>query len=266
MPLLQKEKNINKTPFSCRRGELNIRGSEYRPQGKKLPIVIISHGFMANSMTVAHYGKMLARMGYAAFCYDFCGGCVTLGKSDGETTQMSVLTEIEDLKAVIEYTKALPYTDENKVVLMGCSQGGFVSSLTAAELQDEISDLVLFYPAFCIPDDARKGKMMLAKFDPADIPEIINCGPMKLGSRYVSDVIDMNPYEKVVTYPGNVLVVHGTKDSIVALSYSERLIEAYNARSTGKAKLITIKGGGHMFSPYYDTIAMKHLKAYLKLD
>lgn len=42
---------------------------------------------------------------------------------------MSVLTEVIDPEAVINQ---LPYIDGDKgVVLIGCSQGGFVSALTA---------------------------------------------------------------------------------------------------------------------------------------
>lgn len=92
-------KDITKTKFSCTRDGLTVRGCEYRPAGENLPIAIVSHGFMANMMTVRHYAELLAEMGYAAFCFDFCGGCVMMGKSDGKTTAMSVLTEVKDLCA-----------------------------------------------------------------------------------------------------------------------------------------------------------------------
>ena len=39
---------------------------------------------------------------------------------------MSVMTEMKDLKAVIDYAESLPYTDADRLVLMGCSQGGLV--------------------------------------------------------------------------------------------------------------------------------------------
>ena len=35
------------TTFECRRGDLIIRGTEYRPKGEDLPVAIVSHGFMA---------------------------------------------------------------------------------------------------------------------------------------------------------------------------------------------------------------------------
>ena len=39
---------------------------------------------MANQGTVKHYAKLLAELGFAAYGYDFCGGCVMMGKSDGK--------------------------------------------------------------------------------------------------------------------------------------------------------------------------------------
>ena len=68
------------------------------------------------------------------------------------------------------------------ISLLGCSQGGFVSGLLAAELGEGVIDrLIMFYPAVCIPDDARKGKMMFFRFDPGIIPAVLGRFPMKLG-------------------------------------------------------------------------------------
>ena len=248
---------FTETTFECKRGDLAIRGTEYRPEGENLPVAIVSHGFMAWQDTVRQYAKELARMGYCAYCFDFCGGSVMKkGKSDGETTDMSVLTEVQDLEAVIEYVQSLPYTG-NELLLMGCSQGGFVSALVAAKHPELVDKLVLFYPALCIPDDARAGKMMLAKFDPKNIPERLNCGPMKLGRCYVADVIEMDPIQEISPYRGPVLIVHGTKDSIVKLNYSRQAQRAYP-----NAKLHIIEGGAHGFGKKHDTIAIAHLRRF----
>ncbi|MBQ7801124.1 MAG: alpha/beta hydrolase [Oscillospiraceae bacterium] len=244
--------------FNCKRNGMVICGTEYRPEGNNLPIAIVCHGFMAWQDTVRQYAKELARMGYCAYCFDFCGGSVMKkGKSDGATTDMSVLTEVQDLEAVIEYVQSLSYNSSD-LLLMGCSQGGFVSALVAAKHPELVNKLVLFYPALCIPDDARSGKMMFARFDPKNIPERINCGPMKLGRCYVADVIGMDPYEKIKSYRGPVLIVHGTKDSIVKLDYSRRAQRAYP-----NAKLHIIEGGTHGFGKKHDAIAIAHLKRFL---
>ena len=256
--------SILRSEFCCQRDGLTIRGYEYRPEEEDLPIAIVCHGFMANLATVKHYAQFLAGMGYAAFCFDFNGGCVMMGKSDGKTMDMSVLTEVKDLLSVIEYAKGLPYTDEKTIMLMGCSQGGFVSALTAARLGAEISKLVLFYPALCIPDDARSGKMMWARFDPQNIPEVVKCGPMKLGRCYIADVINMDPFEEIRGYEGDVLIVHGTADKIVATHYVQEAERVYQARDQGSVVLHFIEGGKHMFSKQHDKIAFGHLAEFAK--
>ena len=252
---------FTETTFECKRGGLTIRGAEYRPEGEYLPVAIVCHGFMAWQDTVRQYAKELARLDYCAYCFDFCGGSVMKkGKSDGETTNMSVLTEVQDLEAVIEYVQNLPYNSKD-LLLMGCSQGGFVSALVAAKHPELVDKLVLFYPALCIPDDARAGKMMFAKFDPKNIPECINCGPMKLGRCYPADVIDMDPIAEIKPYRGPVLIVHGTKDNIVKLDYSRQAQRAYP-----NAKLHIIEGGAHGFSKKHDAIAIAHLRRFAGRD
>ena len=153
---------VTAAPFACRRGALTLRGVEYRPAGTALPIAIVCHGFMQNLDTVRHYARALAGAGWLAYCFDFSGGCAEGCRSDGATTDMSALTEVEDLQAVLAWAASRPYADSGRVLLMGCSMGGFVSALTAAKLGARVQKLVLFYPALCIPDDARAGQMMLS--------------------------------------------------------------------------------------------------------
>lgn len=256
------DRKITETYFECKRDHLTIRGTEYRPRGEHLPVAIVCHGFMAFQDTVRQYAKALAELGYAAYCFDFCGGSVIKGKSDGKTTDMSVLTEVKDLETVIAYTLGLPYNSD-KLLLMGCSQGGFVSALVAAKHPELVHKLVLFYPALCIPDDARAGKMMFTRFDPQNIPEKIKCGPMKLGRCYVSDVINMGPYEEIEGYQGNILLVHGTKDRIVNMDYSRRAYDMYTAGGAN-IEYRTIEGGAHGFSKKHDVIALEMLKQFAK--
>lgn len=262
--LLRKKAALyQETSFSCQRDGLTIRGTQYRSEGENLPIAIVSHGFMAFQDTVRQYAEVLAEIGYVSYCFDFCGGCVVKGKSDGKTTEMSVLTEVQDLEAVIEYAKSQPGCDPERILLMGCSQGAFVSAITAAKHNKEIEKLILFYPAFCIPDDARAGKMMFAKFDPNNIPEVISCGPMKLGRCYPADVIRMDPYQEIAGYNGDVLLVHGTDDKIVKIDYSKKAYELYKQRKTGQAVFCVIEKGAHGFSKKHDRIAIGHMRDFL---
>ncbi len=261
----KKNDSITISEFQCTRDGLTIRGTEYRPaaSAEKLPVAIVCHGFMAFQDTVRQYAHALAESGYVSYCFDFCGGSVIKGKSDGRTTDMSVLTEVRDLEAVMAYAASRPYTDPSKLLLMGCSQGGFVSALTAAKYPSAVSRLVLFYPALCIPDDARAGKLMFARFDPQNIPERFCCGPMKLGRRYPQDVMHMGPYEEISGYKGKVLLVHGTKDRIVNLNYSTRAAETYRM-SGADVQFEIIEDGGHGFRGKHDRQAIGILKDFVR--
>ena len=242
--------------FECKRGEFTVRGLEYRPEGENLPVAIVSHGFMLNHKSVRKYAEALAKKGYVAYCYDFCGGSMFKNKSDGVSTQMSVLTEVSDLEAVISYAQSREYAG-SELLLMGCSQGGFVSALTAAKHPELVSRLVLFYPALCIPDDARAGNMIFAKFDPKNIPEVVNCGLMKLGRCYPEAVLEMDSIEAIKSYAGPVMILHGTKDKIVNHSYSERAQKAYP-----NAVLHLIENAPHGFKRKSDEIAFGYLNEF----
>ena len=221
--------NIRTSDFSCINQDKTIRGVEYLPAGEKLPAVIMSHGFGGCQAEMSGWAERLAEMGLAVYTYDFCGG--GRGISDGDTADMTVLTEREDLATVLAYVQALPYTDNDRIVLWGFSQGGFVSALAAARIGAQIRGLVLIYPAFCIPDDGRAGVMPgTPGFDPDHIPEILMAGDMRVGKAYVEVSQKIDIYREIVKYRGNVLIVHGLSDAMVNYNYS---VHAYRAYTEG---------------------------------
>ncbi len=123
----------------AQRGENRIYGVIYIPQGneEKMPTVIFSHGFGGTHSVGTQYAEALAREGYVVYCFDFCGGSPD-SRSDGSTLEMSLFTERDDLEAVIDMIQELDYVDSDNLFLMGTSQGGAVSAITAAANQEEI--------------------------------------------------------------------------------------------------------------------------------
>ncbi|MGB4701367.1 MAG: alpha/beta fold hydrolase [Syntrophomonadaceae bacterium] len=257
MNKVHKGSPLIRQPFSCQRGSLIIRGHVYRRETGVLPAIIICHGYLANQRTVRHYAEFLAGLGWAAFTFDFCGGGL-LSRSDGKPSEMSILTEVEDLKPVINYVKQRNDIDTEHISLMGCSQGGVVCALTAAKIKNEIERLILFSPAFCIPDDARRGKLLFARFDPENIPPVISRFPMKLSDVYVKAVKDMNIYDEIKGYEGPVLLIHGTKDKLVDISYSRQAREVYK-----QCEYLEIEGAGHIFRRKHDRKAMEALGKFM---
>lgn len=114
--------------FRCKRDGLTIEGLLYFPKGRQenLPLAILSHGFMGNYQTIKKYAIAFTKMGFAALIFDFNGGGIRC-HSEGKTEDMSVLTEVEDLKAVIKAASAFSFINKDELTLVGFSQGGFVS-------------------------------------------------------------------------------------------------------------------------------------------
>ncbi len=246
-----------KEKIEFRRDGLTIRGHLWGRREARQHAVILSHGFLANEKMCFRYAEVLAELGTMAVTYDFCGGGVRCS-SDGRTQDMTVLTEKEDLMAVLAGVRER--FEPLSVSLLGCSQGGFVSGLAAAGSgAGEIRALMLFYPAVCIPDDARSGKMMLYRFDPENIPDLLGNVPMKLGGDYARTVIGMDPFEEMRGYDGPVLLLHGTEDKIVKLRYARALKEIYP-----RCRYEELEGAGHMFRGKADDRACEILREFAR--
>ncbi|WYP27518.1 alpha/beta fold hydrolase [Alkalihalobacillus sp. FSL W8-0930] len=247
--------------FSCKRDGLTIRGKEFKLEGIDLPAIIISHSFGGNGDDLVNVCAHLASLGYVVYSFDFCGGSVPgEGRSDGQTTDMTILTETDDLLCVINYIKTNSYVDQQQISLLGFSQGGFVSALAAAKRPDEIQSLILFYPALCIPDHARSGTLAGSSYDINQVPEVIDCGKMLLGKVFHDTVVQMDPYKEITSYPGPVLLIHGTADATVPYSYA---LKARNAYAPEQCHLQLIKGAGHHFTEEQQAAAMVSVSQFL---
>lgn len=228
--------SIKKTRFELDSQGCKLRGFILRPpQAGRLPTVIVSHGFASCTRDTKKYAMVFAEEGYAAVCFDFCMS--GSGKSTGSSLGMSVLTEKTDLLNVLDYIKTLNFIDPDRITLAGCSQGGFVAALAAVEREQEIEQLIMYYPALCIPDDARRGQMINAKFDPAHVPEQFRALFVRLGAKYALDAQGLDPYREICGFSKPVLIVHGTEDKLVDISYSRRAAQGYP-----NCRLVEVKG------------------------
>lgn len=241
------KKDISVTEFTCERDGLAIQGKKYRNTDRvNQPAVILCHGFLADQTSLDYEAMQYAIWGFAAFTFDFCGGGLhTI--SDGDTRDMSVLSEVEDLKAVFAYVKEQEYVRQDDITLAGHSQGGLVAAMCAAQLKEQVTRLILFYPAFCIPDDARKGRMQKASFDPKQVPEEFSCGRMKLGAVYAVTAMQLDPWKEITPYAGPVLILHGDSDKVVSPAYARRAVFEYNRGHKEHAQLCILSGAGHGF-------------------
>ena len=215
-------------------GELSVPETLIRQ--KQFPLVILCHGFSGTHQKVAGYTERLLEEGIAVYAFDFCGG----GKgcqSSGSSVNMSVLTNLKDLETVLEGITRQQFCDPDHLFLMGESQGGLVCALAAARHVNLVRSLILFYPAFNIPDVCRKSFP-----DPRKVPESYETLGMTIGRPYYDDAVNLDVWDVVGKYDRPVLILHGTKDHIVPYEWSEKALQIYR-----DAQLIPVKDSDHGF-------------------
>ena len=238
-------------------GNMNIYGIAYVPdKGEKVPLVIFSHELGNDHTSGERYAERLAEAGYAAYVFDFCGGTVGGNKSDGSNKGMSILTEASDLEAVLEASKSWDFADPDRIVLLGGSMGGLVTTVVGSGHQDEIAGMILMYPALSAKTDSGTGRYKTEE----EIPEDVSLfgGWIHVGKNYITDLWTVDFNELLSSYRGHMLLLHGDKDGTVPLSWSEDAKEIIP-----DCEFYVIKNGGHEFfgQPFED--AMSYILSYL---
>ena len=222
---------VNVSEISVSMGEDSIYGKTFTPDGTDgtIPAVILSHGYNSSHEDLSDLASALAEHGVFACCFDFRGGSLR-SKSSGRSTEMSIQSETDDLRAVIAHIESLDFANKEKIYLYGESQGGFVSSLVADE---KIKGLYLLYPAFCIPDQ-WEGRIIEGEADFMGMP---------LSGCYCEGLPKYDVFEHIKKYSGEVKIYHGDSDRLVPLSYASKAAESFK-----NAELMVFGGEGHGFS------------------
>ena len=239
-------------------GDNRIYGVAYVPNtDKKVPLVIFSHELGNDHTSGVRYAERLAEAGYAAYVFDFCGGTVGGNRSDGSNREMSILTEASDLESVLSTAKSWDFVNPDKIVLLGGSMGGLVTTVVGSTHQDEIAGMILMYPALSAKDDSEAEQYQTED----DVPEDVSLfgGWIHVGKNYITDLWKVDFNQLLSSYQGHMLLLHGDKDSTVPLSYSEEAKEIIP-----DCEFYVIKDGGHEFfgQPFED--AMGYILPYLE--
>lgn len=232
--------------------EVYIKG--YMPDDdEKHPTVILSHGYNGCHADFTKECIYYAQNGFVAYAIDFCGGS-TRSKSTGESTDMTVFTEKEDLLAVFDYVSNLDNVDIDNIYLFGGSQGGLVTALAAEEIADKVKGVALYYPALNIPDDWRNNYKTVE-----EIPETVDFWGLQLGKNFFMSIRDFYTFDNIGKYSNKVLIIQGDKDTIVQLSVAEKAAKHYS-----NAELVVLPGEGHGFSANGAKTAMEKVLQFMQ--
>ena len=225
--------------FTVEHDEGSVFGKIACPEGEgPWPTVVFSHGFSACRPYDSGMERSFVERGLALVAFDFRNGAPG-SRSSGTSKEMSVLTEADDLEAVLDWTRSSKFVDNQRVFLLGSSQGGYVSTYVASGRPHDVAGLGLFFPAFNIGDDARTR----LSANGGIIPDELQIGPLVIGRRYIEDALSVDIFGCIGAYTGDVLIVHGALDDIVPVEYSRRAARTFG----GSCRLEVIDGLGHGF-------------------
>lgn len=210
-----------KQELIIRRGETELSASLELPRergNRRFPLVILMHALMMDRREplFEQITQRLLERDMAVLRFDFSGH----GRSGGRFEDMTLPLELEDAAAVLAYGEQLSFV--GSVSLLGHSQGGVVAGMTAGAFPEKIHALVLMAPAATLAEEARRGRIAGARYDPAHIPPYISCFGRRVKGDYAKTAQTLPIYEQTQHYPGPVCLIHGTADALVPATASQQ--------------------------------------------
>lgn len=224
------------------------------------PLIIMCHGMMMSGSLnpIRDVAEGLNEGGYDTLRLDFRGN----GRSSGSITDMTPLTEVNDLLSVIEYTvgHSEEFGSHGSIVLCGHSLGGLVSLLVASALSggrvhgleyaedigkmsSALAGLFLLAPAVNVEADSKAGRVGTVTFDPENIPEIVEVWGSGLSKEYFVTARELDTFKTISAYHGPACVLLGERDRLVEMNLADKINAALP-----QAELHIIPRGDHLFS------------------
>jgi len=179
-------------------------------------VIILQHGYHANSHQMLPIGQMLAKHGYGVLLFDFRGH----GKSEGDTVTLG-LFEVRDTNAAVNFLLKQP--EVNNIGLIGNSMGGATGILAASE-NENIQAIAVEGVFSELKDEVEIGievQTPLPAF-PLDVI-FIYIAEHETGYRFS----DIAPVEKIGQIsPRPILIMQGGNDARIHTDSGKRLFAA----------------------------------------
>lgn len=220
---------------------------------------VLEQDWNINQDGVNIYGRLylpqnLPGQGYVAYAFDYPGGAKNGCSTGVGQLNMSIFTEEQNLKTVLNAVRNRSDVDRYQVSLLGESQGGAVSAMLASKYPKEVKSLILLYPAFSITDYAQVAFKSINR-----VPDTLNLFGFTVGKNYFAKLFNYDLLKSATKYNGPVLIMHGTDDIIVPETYSEKANKKFK-----HSKLYIFKHAGHDFKGKYVTRANRLITDFLK--
>lgn len=232
--------------------EIDINGETIRGvlEGKnKDKFMILVHGFTGDMRGPDNiFGKLSEKLqenGISALRFSFRG----TPPSDGDFQDMTVESESEDLKKIIEYAKSQGF---ERIGVLGESMGG---TIVSAVHDPGLRVIVFWYPAFELIDtDLKKYLTEKSQKVLSEKGFVLDSG-FKIGKKFIGEINKINLYDKIKDLKCPVLFLHGNNDVEVPYQQSEKAFELANEPK----EIQIIDGADHCFRNEQEEVIDKTL-------
>ncbi len=221
---------------------LEVR-QEIPDKGEKFPTVILVPGF---GMDLHEYGyfdditMLLVRHGFQVVSFSFEGS----GNSAGDFTQMTLDSQVQQLKDIIEYVKKDRFTKLDKIGLLGQSFGAtvIITGLPISEIKTIIFTSAPIYPGESLAKRLKRQR----SYNPEGISKLLRSDnrETKIGPAIWENLekYDFVKSIRKVTQP--ILFIYGSKDRSIKYADMDKFFNSVS----GKKKIHIIDQGDHGFT------------------
>ncbi|MGI6759299.1 MAG: alpha/beta hydrolase [Bacilli bacterium] len=214
-----------------------LRGFIHEPENGWNKLVAMFHGFTGHKNENAYMFRTLSRelekRGVASVRFDFSGS----GDSDGEFSDMTYFTELEEAVAIMKWAKTLK--EDIELIGLGFSLGGAVLAQASLRVKELLKQIILISPAGSIKNSFRN----LCEKKPKVGEDFVDMGGYLMSTAVLSTIQDFDLYQNLENFDKPVFIIHGEADQAVPVEYGKRYSEIYP-----KADMVIIPEAPHGYS------------------
>ncbi len=215
------------------------------------PCLIVCHGFAGNklggSRRFVAFARHAAEQNLAVLRFDFAGS----GDSEGDLSELTLASQLDDLRAAVDAVAELPYIDIDRIGLVGHCLGA-VSAVRAAARDPRIGRVVAWAPFLDLPGTVARliGEDAFSVIAAGEVADFLyNDQLFTAGPDLLTQSVGLNLEEEVQALIQPLLVVHGTEDATAPLIQAQRLVNAATEAEV-PVSFVILEGAHHSF-PYH---------------
>jgi len=239
-------------PITIRHEDLTLAATIHYPplEGtcpeKKMPLVIICHGFIGSRIGVDRLfllaSRILASKGYLVIRFDYAG----CGESEGIYGEHGLDSMIAQTRSVLDYALGLDCVDPLRVTLLGHSLGGAVALLTGTK-DRRVKSLALWSPVAYPFNDILKivGREI---YDETVKNGAADYHGYKLKPEFFESLQQHQPFQEAQKFQGDVFIAHGTSDDVIPTDYSFLLEKTFWLRGESRCDKNILFQADHTYS------------------